>query len=505
MYIRDLAIALMKLGHFPLAYSPVLGEVAEELKRATVPVIDDLRSLNEPPDLIHGQHHLETMMAVLHFPRTPAVFFCHGWLPWEELPPVFPSILRYVAVDDLCRERLLTTEGISPTSISVIYNFVDLERFKARGDWREAAQSALIFSNYATDNSHARTIRAACLRAGIERVDIAGMGSGNPLANPECVLGDYDVVFAKARCALEAMACGCAVIVADFAGLAGMVTTDNVGRMRTLNFGARTMQGGAVTEESVLRELGRYDADDARRVSKWIRVEADMSSALDRVLSVYADVLADGQENGGNAGPAASDERSAATADYLRCLVPVLKSRYELDHKAHQAVSAGAELIERLAAREAEFALKTHEAAMTQAELSERLAAREAKMALKSQEAITAEAELRERLAAREAEFALKSQETDATQAALAQRLTALEAELLLRTQDAASAQAELAHGLALRDAKFASDLEELARERDHAADRLGMREAELDAIHSSRAWKAIVRYGRLKAWLRRS
>ena len=72
MYIRDLAIALMKLGHFPLAYSPVLGEVAEELKRATVPVIDDLRSLNEPPDLIHGQHHLETMMAVLRFPRTPA-------------------------------------------------------------------------------------------------------------------------------------------------------------------------------------------------------------------------------------------------------------------------------------------------------------------------------------------------------------------------------------------------------------------------------------------------
>jgi hypothetical protein len=215
------------------------------------------------------------------------------------------------------------------------------------------------------------------------------------------------------------------------------------------------MQGGAVTEESVLRELGRYDADDARRVSKWIRVEADMSSALDRVLSVYADVLADGQENGGNAGPAASDERSAATADYLRCLVPVLKSRYELDHKAHQAVSAGAELIERLAAREAEFALK--------------------------------------------------SQEADATQAALAQRLTALEAELLLRTEDAASAQAELAHGLALRDAKFASDLEELARARDQFADRLGVREAELDAIHSSRAWKAIVRYGRLKAWLRRS
>src|SRR2546430_4332475 len=32
--------------------------------------------------------------------------FCHGWLPWEETPPHFPRILRYVAVDHTCRDRL---------------------------------------------------------------------------------------------------------------------------------------------------------------------------------------------------------------------------------------------------------------------------------------------------------------------------------------------------------------------------------------------------------------
>ena len=103
LYVRDLAVALMRRGHFPVAYSTVLGEVAAELRAATVPVIDDLRSLNVPPDVIHGQHHLDAMTAMLQFPHVPAIYVCHGWLPWEELPPVFPSIRRYVAVDDLCR------------------------------------------------------------------------------------------------------------------------------------------------------------------------------------------------------------------------------------------------------------------------------------------------------------------------------------------------------------------------------------------------------------------
>jgi len=59
LYVRDLAVALLKRGHQPIAYSTRLGSVAEELRRATVPVINDLDSLSAAPDLIHGQHHLE--------------------------------------------------------------------------------------------------------------------------------------------------------------------------------------------------------------------------------------------------------------------------------------------------------------------------------------------------------------------------------------------------------------------------------------------------------------
>ena len=42
LYVRDLALGLLRRGHHPVAYSPLLGKVAEELRAASVPVVDDL-------------------------------------------------------------------------------------------------------------------------------------------------------------------------------------------------------------------------------------------------------------------------------------------------------------------------------------------------------------------------------------------------------------------------------------------------------------------------------
>jgi hypothetical protein len=73
VYVRDVAVSLLKRGQVPIVYSPHLGELAQELRSLTIQVVDDLNTIVAPPDLIHGQHHLETMMALLHFPGVPAV------------------------------------------------------------------------------------------------------------------------------------------------------------------------------------------------------------------------------------------------------------------------------------------------------------------------------------------------------------------------------------------------------------------------------------------------
>lgn len=342
IYARDLAIELMKRGHHPVVYSTMLGEVAEDLRRATVPVIDDLHALGITPDIIHGQHHLETMTAALHFPRTPVVSICHGWLPWEELPPLFPSILRYVAVDDLCKERLLTTKGVPPERVEVLYNFVDTGRFQLRPPLPERPHSALIFSNYA-GVSMVATLESACRKFDITRIDVVGIGMGKALTAPEEVLGDYDVVFAKAKCALEASASGCALVIADFAGLGGMVTTENVESLRRLNFGVRTMQRAGVSEESVIGELQRYNAEDARRVSLFIREKASMSLAIDRWEELYGRVLSDWSTEVNDAPQAFADNQMRASAGYLRTLAPSLKTRYDAVARADHAEGVVAE------------------------------------------------------------------------------------------------------------------------------------------------------------------
>ena len=319
LYVRDVAEGLLRRGHTPIAYSTKLGAVAAELRAATVPVVDNLASLSVTPDLIHGQHHIETMSALLHFGNVPAIYFCHGWLPWEEAPPRFPRILRYVAVDDTCRDRLICEQNIPEQQVCVIRNFVDLAKFKLREPLPEKPKRALVFSNHAGETSHVKAIRQACDRAGIS-VDVIGLDSRTATNRPESVLREYDLVFAKARCAFEAMAVGTAVILSDLSGLGPMVTTGELERLNRLNFGVRALRE-PVRAETIAQELARYDADDARSVSRRLRASSGLEAAVDQIVNLYEEVIAEYQashSNGNNNNGDNTALEARFTADYLR-------------------------------------------------------------------------------------------------------------------------------------------------------------------------------------------
>ena len=319
LYVRDLATALLARGHTPIAYSTELGDVARELRAATVPVIDDLEALGAAPDLIHGQHHLETMTAILRFPGVPAIYVCHGWAPWQEAPPRSPRILRYVAVDHACRDRLVFEHGISEERVRVLFNFVDLERFAPRAPLPARPTRALVFSNAASERTHVGVLREACARAGIA-LDVVGLDAGNPSSSPETLLGAYDLVFAKARAALEALAVGAAVVLCDAAGAGPMVTTAALDRLRALNFGIRTLREPLVPEV-LAREIARYDPADAAQVSRRIRAEAGREAAVDEIVGIYGEVLAE------HARHSEDREDTRAASLYLQWLGPFLKKR----------------------------------------------------------------------------------------------------------------------------------------------------------------------------------
>ena len=320
LWVRDLATALLARGHAPIAFSTQLGEVAHELRQQTVPVIDRLDAIGAPLDLVHGHHHLETMTALLRFPGVPAVYVCHGWLPWQEAPPRFPSIRRYVAVDDTCRDRLVCEYGIPEAHVRVLLNFVDLARFAPRDPLPARPRRALVFSNAASEHTHLPAVREACTRAGVT-VDALGIGSGTAAVRPEEVLAGYDVVFAKGRSALEALAVGAAVVLCDANGVGPLVMSGNFDRLRRLNFGVRVSRE-PVSPEVLAGELARYDAADAAAVARRIRAEAGREAAVDELIGIYREVLA---EHAASPAPDPVEEARAASA-YLRWLGPFLKA-----------------------------------------------------------------------------------------------------------------------------------------------------------------------------------
>lgn len=312
LYVRDLALALLARGHQPIAYSRRQGEVGEELRRATVPVLDDLDRTLTPPDLIHGQHHLETMTALARFPGVPAIHVCHGWLPPEEAPPRHPRIRRHVAVDDLVRLRLVDECGIPAERVVTIRNWVDLERFRPRAPLPPVPRRALVFSNLMDEATGLGEVRRACAVEGIS-LDVAGVACGRPLALPEEVLGGYDLVFSKGRATLEGLAVGAAVILCDTAGLGPMVTSGEFDRLRALNFGVRLLNQ-PITAAGIARELARYDTADAAEVSRRVRTEAGLAPVVDRYEALYEEVLA---EHRSRPLPGAEEEGRAMAA-YLR-------------------------------------------------------------------------------------------------------------------------------------------------------------------------------------------
>ena len=253
-----------------------------------MPVIDNLDAISSPPDLIHGQHHVETMAALLRFPDTPAVFFCHGWLPWEETPPKHPRIVHFVAVDDTCRDRLVCESGVPEELVSVILNSVDVDQFLPRAPLPPKPLRALVFSNRA---EHVDAVREACRRSQLT-LDVIGAEAGSVSTRPQDVLGQYDIVFAKARCALEALAVGSAVVLCDTVGVGPMVTTGEVDHLRRLNFGVRTLQGN-VNPDVLEKEIARYNAADAAEVSRRIRNGAGREAAIDQNVALYHDAVSD--------------------------------------------------------------------------------------------------------------------------------------------------------------------------------------------------------------------
>jgi len=203
----------------------------------------------------------------------------------------------------------------------VLLNAVDFGAFRQREPLPSRPRRAVVFGNLAHELTFLPAIRDACRRAAIE-LDIVSAFAGTAVAHPEAILGAYDLAFAKAKCAMEAMACGLAVILCSGAGVGGMVRSVDFDRLRRLNFGIRALQK-PLSAETLLAELALYDVDDARAVSDRIRRTASSDDLHESLFSTYEAVI---EEHAGAASSADPVAESRAAAAFLHDLA--VRDRY---------------------------------------------------------------------------------------------------------------------------------------------------------------------------------
>ena len=106
-----------------------------------------------------------------------------------------------------------------------------------------------------------------------------------------------DLVFAKARTALEAMAVGCAVVLADIFGAGPLVTMREFEQMRSCNFGIRLLREPH-SVDWYRSQIAAYDPADADCISVQVRQDAGLDKAVDHLLEIYERAIAEGKNSG---------------------------------------------------------------------------------------------------------------------------------------------------------------------------------------------------------------
>ncbi|MEM8953091.1 MAG: glycosyltransferase family 4 protein, partial [Verrucomicrobiota bacterium] len=162
LFVRELTTALKKRDHQVAVFSTRLGKVAEEIRAAGIPVVDDPADIPFTPDLIHGQHHFETLAALLAFPLCPALFHCHSSGRWQETPLIHPRIIRYAVITPRYMPWFKEEFNIPADKIDVVFNTVDLTRFQTVRTPSTTPEKALLFTSTISDGTVLDTLKAAC-------------------------------------------------------------------------------------------------------------------------------------------------------------------------------------------------------------------------------------------------------------------------------------------------------------------------------------------------------
>jgi hypothetical protein len=290
LFTAEVTTELLHRGHEIAIFSTVGGPIAEGLRAAGLTVIEDPAACPFTPDLIHSQHHLETMAALTAWPHAPGLYFLHGYGPWEERPPLHPRLLHYAVPCPAFLKWLDKAFQIPASHTHLIRNFFDPTRFPHTRPTTRPQQRALIFHNTMDPaGATCAAITSACHSAGYT-LETAGASFGKVIENPGSILPDYDLLFASGRSAMEAIACGCAVIPVTKGETGPWISPENFQENLDVNFTIPPDIPSTIADLPAI--LRRIRPDTLPDMAARVRQEHTLARATDQLETAYEALLA---------------------------------------------------------------------------------------------------------------------------------------------------------------------------------------------------------------------
>ena len=178
------------------------------------------------------------------------------------MPPQFPRILRYVAVDETCRDRLILEHAIPEERIRLLLNSSSiLKRFQPRTALPTKPTRALVFSNYASEGNILPTLGPPALNPTYISTLLDGQRQCHQPTRtfaPE-LRSRLRQRQSRPRARRRKRRGELATAV----GVGPMVTTENMEQLRRLNFGIRVLRD-PMEAQILVREIDRDDLHGRR-------------------------------------------------------------------------------------------------------------------------------------------------------------------------------------------------------------------------------------------------
>lgn len=255
-YVTTVGDHLQRAGHNVWIYGREDGICGDRARALGLRVCTAPEQLPESADAALVQDAPVSLELLAERPLVPQVFVWHSELFDVQLPPqIEGAIARIVTVYESAFRRI-SAMAVKPPVVRLAQP-VDLDRFRPLAPLPAKPRKALSLGNY-LQGERAALLEEACELAGIELMRLGTHGERMSVA-PEDDINRADIVFAKAKTALEAMACGRAVYVFDEYGADGWVTAENYARFAAGSF-AGNLRTYSVTARSLAAELDQYDA-----------------------------------------------------------------------------------------------------------------------------------------------------------------------------------------------------------------------------------------------------